>query len=160
MPFPRFSVLRSIDLPCSVEELYDFHQDPGNMRNIMPAGSWPRLLKIEGAASIAEEGAEFIVHLRLALFLPAFRWKTRWVTADRPARLVDESLESPFAHFLHEHRFRPLPEGGSRLTDHIMYALPLPWLTWPVSLTAVYWMLDSTLKARQERTLAYFSDSE
>lgn len=153
MTFPRFSILRSVDLPCPVEELYDFHQNPANMRTILPPGQ--KLERFEGDP-IAHEGDELILHLRVVWVL-RIRWKARWATADPPSRLVDDCLEGPFPLFLHEHRFRPLPDGSSRLTDHIMYALPLPWLTWPLSLTVGYWALSQMLKIRHARTLAHFS---
>lgn len=149
--FPRFSILRSIDLPCTAAEAYDFHQNPENMRAILPPGQV--LQRFEGSET-ASPGAEITLHLRV-MGLPV-KWRARWAAADRPVRLVDDALESPFALFLHEHRFRALPDGSCRMTDHIMYALPLPWLSWPVAITLAYWKLSWMLRVRHERTLKYF----
>lgn len=144
-----------MDIPdASAAELFEFHQDPGQMNHILPRGQ--KLLRYEGEAT-ATQGAHLVLHLRLFFVLP-LRWKVRWETVDYPIRLVDESVEGPFAMFLHEHRFRDLPEGGARMTDHIIYALPLPWLTWPLALTVVYLQLAWMFRVRHRKTREHFAN--
>jgi ligand-binding SRPBCC domain-containing protein len=51
-------------------------------------------------------------------------WLIRIAQLDEPTLIVDQMLRGPFAFWLHEHRFADLPEGRTRLTDHLTYALP------------------------------------
>ena len=37
---------------------------------------------------------------------------------------MDEMLRGPFPAWRHEHRFAELPDGRTRLTDHVEYRLP------------------------------------
>lgn len=43
---------------------------------------------------------------------------------DAPSRFIDQQVRGPFASFVHEHRFEPLP-AGCRMTDIITVGSPV-----------------------------------
>lgn len=53
------------------------------------------------------------------------RWQTLIETWEPGVRFVDTQVRGPYRLWHHTHTFEPLPDGGTRLTDHVLYALPL-----------------------------------
>ena len=49
---------------------------------------------------------------------------------DRPRSFVDEQVSGPFSHFRHVHRFDAHGEGGTEMTDEILFRLPFGFLGW------------------------------
>ncbi len=117
---PRFE--RSIVIPASVEEVYAFHLDTRNAARIAPRGQVVEIL--EGTFPLVQ-GAEVVLRMRQRPLPVWQRWRVRVRELVEPVLVVDELVEGPFARFVHEHRFEPLPDGGTRLTDRIELALPL-----------------------------------
>ena len=115
---PVFS--RSSLIPATTEELFDFHQDPHNLRRISPPGL--HILEIR-ADHTANPGREFTVAVRQGPL--TLRWTGRWEAVSFPRLLVDSGVRCPFAFWKHHHIFEARPEG-SLLTDRVEFRLP--WL--------------------------------
>jgi ligand-binding SRPBCC domain-containing protein len=115
---PVFS--RSSLIPATPEELFDFHQDPHNLRRISPPGLHILEIRADHAASPGEEFTVAVQQGPLTL-----RWTGRWETVYSPRLLVDSGVRCPFAFWKHHHIFEPRPEG-SLLTDRVEFRLP--WL--------------------------------
>jgi ligand-binding SRPBCC domain-containing protein len=115
---PVFS--RSSLIPATPEELFDFHQDPHNLRRISPPGL--HILEIR-ANHTANPGDEFTLAVRQGPL--TLRWTGRWEAVSFPRLLVDSGVRCPFAVWKHHHIFEPRPEG-SLLTDRVEFRLP--WL--------------------------------
>lgn len=107
-----------IQLKCSVaiaasrESVFDFHQNPQNIRHVLPP--FIRVARID-AEAIAKPGDEFVVKLWMPL---PVSWRGRWHVVQPPELLVDVALRSPFSYWRHEHRCEEI-EGGTLLTERV-----------------------------------------
>jgi len=147
---PAFT--RSTIVPASAEELFRFHENPHNLRNISPPGL--RIVEIR-AAETAQPGAEFSLAVRRGPL--TLRWTGRWETVEAPRRLVDTGVHCPFALWRHHHIFEPHP-GGARLTDRVEFRLP--WhLGGPAGDLVCRWLVFPRLfAARHAATRAWLAN--
>jgi uncharacterized protein (TIGR01777 family) len=116
---PPFEIVeRTSTLPAAVEEAFAWHERPGAFERLMPP--WERVTVLERSGGI-RDGARTVVRVRVG---PArFRWVARHRDYEAGRRFVDEQVEGPFSHWVHEHRFEP--EGpATRYTDRIEFGPP------------------------------------
>lgn len=144
----------SVDLAAPPDVVYAFHRDTRNAPLISPAGA--RFLDIRGTFPV-EVGT--IVHLRVRQAPVPFAqaWRIRIAALERDQLVVDVAERSPFAAWRHEHRFAPLPNGGTRMTDHVEYRLPFGLLGRLAGLLAVDRMIENMFAERHARSRAYFA---
>ncbi len=106
------------DLPTAPAELFAWHSRPGAFERLRPP--WQQMA-VERAAPV-ENGTRSILRLKKGPF-----W-LRWVAEHRHVvegnGFTDVQVSGPFSEWIHEHRFVPTTEGGSKLVDHIDYTLP------------------------------------
>ena len=114
MAAPFEIIERSSTLPVSAEEAFAWHERPGAFERLTPP--WEQVTVLERSGGI-REGARTAVSVRVG---PA---RFRWVAVHRDyvegRRFVDEQVEGPFSHWIHEHRFEPEGPGATRYTDRI-----------------------------------------
>lgn len=53
-----------------------------------------------------------------------FRMTSAITAYEPPARFVDEQVSGPFARWWHEHRFEPVPNGGTHIIDVVNFRSP------------------------------------
>ena len=113
---------RSVHIAAPVEKVFAFHLDTRNAPAISADGA--TFLAIDGEFPVREGG---VVELRVrqAPIPLAQTWRVRIGPIVENALVVDTAERSPFAEWRHEHRFAPTPSGGTLMTDHIVYRLPL-----------------------------------
>lgn len=118
------------------EEVFAFFADAANLERITP-----RFLRfrIETPQPIAiAEGT--LIDYRLSLAGVPFGWRTR-IDRFEPTRcFVDRALEGPYRVWNHTHTFADVP-GGTRMNDHVVYALPFG----PLGVVAHAVMVERTL---------------
>lgn len=144
-----FHAETTIDVP--VEEVFAFHRDTRNAARIAAPGQ--TILGVEGSFPL-DEGDEVVLRVRIAPIPFPQRWRVRVVRLEHPTLMVDETLDGPFARFVHEHRFEDLGDGRTRLVDHVEYALPLGPLGRIVEKLVVGRQLRAAFAHRQEATKA------
>jgi ligand-binding SRPBCC domain-containing protein len=138
-----------IDAP--VEDVFAFHRDTRNAARIAAPGQ--TILGVEGDFPL-DKGDEVVLRVKIAPIPVAQRWRVRVTRLEEPTLLVDETLDGPFARFVHEHRFEDLGDGRTRLTDHIDYALPLGPLGRFVEKLVVGRQMRAAFAHRQQATKA------
>jgi ligand-binding SRPBCC domain-containing protein len=112
---------RSVDIDAPADLMWRFHLDTRNAPLISPDAA--TFLAIEGDFPVSV-GSVITLKVRQPPMPIAQTWRVR-VGAMIENRLVTDVAEkSPFARWSHEHRFEPLGEGRTRMTDHVTYALP------------------------------------
>jgi ligand-binding SRPBCC domain-containing protein len=156
-PPPNASVVElSCTLDAPIAEVFAFHLDTRNAARISPPSQ--RVVSVEGTFPL-QLGSEVRLRTRQRPLPFAQTWRVRIARLEEPTLIMDEMLQGPFALWLHEHRFADLPDGRTRLTDHLTYALPAGALGRVVDRVAVRRLLLSTFRARHARTQALFSST-
>jgi uncharacterized protein (TIGR01777 family) len=142
MASPFEIVERTSTLPVTAEEAFAWHEHPGAFERLIPP--WERVTVLERSGGI-RDGA------RTALFVRAGPARFRWVAVHRDyeesRRFVDEQVQGPFSHWIHEHRFEPDGAAATRYTDRIEFGPPFG----TVGTAAARWLA----RPRVERMLAY-----
>jgi ligand-binding SRPBCC domain-containing protein len=115
---------KSSVIRAPVRALFDFHQDPANLRRINPPG-----VRVSGLRLPSEwkAGARLGVTVSL-LGLIRQDWEVCLEEVSAPVRLVDVALQGPYRAWRHVHEFTEIGPGLSRLVDRVEY-LP-PWGAW------------------------------
>ncbi len=139
--------IRRLDLSVPVEALRDWHFRPGAFERLVPP--WERATVVEPLEAITD-GAKAVIEVRIGPL------RRLWVAEHdlTPAGFVDRQIEGPFAFWEHDHRFEPLGESASRLTDTIRYRLPLGWIGRAIGAPLVARRLDRLFRYRHAATLA------
>lgn len=117
---PPFQIVeRTSTLPVPAGEAFAWHERPGAFERLSPP--WERITVIERSDGI-REGSRTAVRVRVG---PA---RFRWVAVHREyvkgRKFVDEQVEGPFSHWVHEHRFEPAGHDDTRYTDRIEFGPP------------------------------------
>ena len=146
---PMPSIFRaSTPLRASVETMFKFHSNPGNLPEVMPPTLKLVSLKTDGPA---QEGRMIELHCRDWWIIP-MHWTCRWKTVQAPDLLVDEIVEGPFTLFIHEHRFERRGLDECVMYDTVSYQWGRSWWGRLVSETGVRAYLTLLFKYRHHRT--------
>lgn len=117
---PAFQAAYEVDRP--IDQVFEWHLDTRNAAAISPP--WLRVVSVEGTFPLSEGSEVRLVVRQRHNPLPQ-RWRVRVAHIRRPTLIVDDALSSPFARWHHQHCFRDLGGGRTRVTDRVDYALPL-----------------------------------
>ncbi|HLM51160.1 MAG TPA: SRPBCC family protein [Solirubrobacteraceae bacterium] len=114
-------LLRRQRLPPPPEEVFPFFGDARNLEAITPP--WLGFRVITPDPIPMRVGT--LIAYRLKLHGVAVSWLTSiqdWVDNER---FVDQQVRGPYALWHHTHTFAPDGRGGTVMSDHVRYALPL-----------------------------------
>jgi ligand-binding SRPBCC domain-containing protein len=116
------SYSRSVDIDAPADVLYRFHLDSRHAPLISPDGA--RIRSIDGIFPVVV-GSRVVLRVKQPPIPITWTWRICIAQLEIDRRIVDVAERSPFAYWRHEHRFAPLPGGGTKMSDHVTYALPL-----------------------------------
>ncbi len=121
MLFPMRHLVMKSWLDRSPDELFPFFSDASNLSRITPPELAFRIL----SPTPIPMAAGALIDYRIGLFGVPMRWRTRIASWDPPRSFSDEQLRGPYRVWHHVHRFDPLPDGGTLMTDDVAFQLPL-----------------------------------
>jgi len=108
-------------VPISIEEAWDFFQNPSNLATITPDG-----LGFDILSEVPKKmyPGLFINYKVSPLFGIKMNWTTEITYVDAPNYFVDEQRVGPYSIWHHEHHFKTIP-GGVEMLDRVNYKVPL-----------------------------------
>lgn len=110
----------SQEVPTSLETVFAFFSDPGNLQRLTPP--WLGFRILTPAPLPVGEGARY--DYRISLRSLPLRWRTLIERWEPGVCFVDSQEKGPYALWRHIHTFETLPSGGTRLGDRVEYRLP------------------------------------
>jgi ligand-binding SRPBCC domain-containing protein len=139
---------RSFDLTASLEEVWKFHSDPAALARITPK---PLKVAVEICDYPVTEGSR--VNLRLSVGPVGVRWNSVITEFKTMERFSDAQVpnQGPFKRWKHTHSFTPI-DGGTRVTDHVEYEMPLGALGRIADVIGGRFMIASMFNARSRAT--------
>lgn len=114
-----WSLKCSVWLPQSVDEVFKFFADAGNLQVLTPP--WLHFRILTPLPIDMRDGA--LIDYRLRLRFVPIRWRTEITDWHPPHRFVDRQLEGPYRQWVHTHTFEPL-DGGTLVRDQVTYSAP------------------------------------
>jgi len=126
----RFHIESTLDVP--LQRLWAFYMTPDALRRLSPPLSFFRVL--DPGSGVANGSV-------LVATVGPWPLRQRWVAlhagVQAESSFVDIALESPFAYWMHLHRFEAEGEGRSRLIDVVWFLPPRGVPRWVGRLFAV-----------------------
>lgn len=144
---------RSVDIAAPVDEVYRFHLDTRNAPLISPDNA--RFHEITGEFPV-RQGSLVTLRVRQPPLPFPQTWRVRIAELEENRVVVDVAERSPFSRWRHEHRFTTLPDGRTRLTDTVSYALPFGVLGRVADHLIGRRQLARMFAERQRKTKEYF----
>lgn len=105
-------------------ELFDWHEREGAFARLNPP--WEPLTILQKQGGI-QDGAS------VKLSTLGTSWTIRHQNYRHGEQFEDVQVSGPFAHWVHTHRFEPIGDHQTRLTELIDLSLPLHSVSWPVA---------------------------
>lgn len=88
------------------------------------------------------------------------RWRIVVAELKRNRTVVDEAVRSPFAPWRHEHRFEPIDESHTLMTDDLTYRLPFGIMGRLADRLMVRRVLQRMFAERHRRSAQVIPDTE
>jgi ligand-binding SRPBCC domain-containing protein len=149
-----YTLHRTMTVPVPQREAFAFFEDPRNLARITP--SWLNFRIASPEPVEMRINAKIAYHIRwLGLSLS---WKTIITQYDPPRCFVDEQTRGPYSFWRHQHILEPVP-GGTRIVDHLDYALPFGFLGRLAHATIVQQQIETIFDYRAKAIRAYFGES-
>ncbi len=145
-PFETFE--RSIELPVSAKEAFDWHAREGAFERLSPPFQPVELVERQGGIETGDRTVLRMGHKPLTV---------RWVAEHRDTvdgrRFRDVQVEGPFDHWVHTHEFEDTGTG-SIATDSIEWAPPAGRLGRALAAAPIERSLERMFRYRQDTLVA------
>ena len=119
-----FRLEKSINLPITIEDCWQFFSSPKNLKVITPAYMGFNIIDVEETSMYPGQIIKYNV-------TPLFGINMKWVTeishAEKNKFFVDEQRFGPYKFWHHKHIFKVM-DGGVKVIDILDYALPFGFL--------------------------------
>lgn len=121
-----FTLERTIRLPITLEEAWDFFSSPANLKEITPPHMGFDIKSSPTWLGKMYPGQIIAYTVRPLLGIPMY-WLTEITHVREQAFFVDEQRVGPYSLWHHQHHFKAIP-GGVEMSDVVHYRLPLGFL--------------------------------
>ncbi|MDQ8186917.1 TIGR01777 family oxidoreductase [Pelagicoccus sp. SDUM812002] len=107
-------------MPCSAQELFDWHGSPGAFGRLAPPWQYMEVLREDPGLT---EGKR--IELKMGTPLGKREWHARHTQCELGKSFTDVQEKGPFKSWTHRHVFEPRGLGESDLVDSIEYEMPI-----------------------------------
>jgi ligand-binding SRPBCC domain-containing protein len=116
-----YTLERLQKLPVSLEEAWDFFQNPANLATITPD-----YMGFDILSEVPDQMYPgLFIHYKVSPLLGIkMNWTTEITHVNAPHYFVDEQRVGPYAIWHHEHHFKEI-DGGVEMLDRVSYKVPL-----------------------------------
>ncbi len=105
-------------LPCDLHSAFAFHRDIHNLPKLSPPDT---VVTLRTPPAALKEGS--VLHLHAQKGFYSMEWIVSVEKLEAPSLLVDKAVKSPFAGWVHYHRFFER-EGQTVMCDEVHVTLP------------------------------------
>ncbi|OIV43936.1 SRPBCC family protein [Flavobacterium johnsoniae] len=112
-------------LNAGIEECWDFFSSPQNLQIITPD---TMSFEIQDFDNKRMYPGQVITYTLKPILGIKINWMTIITISQQNEYFVDEQRFGPYALWHHKHFFEPAPDGGTKMTDVVHYALPFGFL--------------------------------
>ena len=139
---------RSSTIDCPVEDLHQYHANPGALNRLLPPWEKTSILKRSDSLSVGSE-----VVIKNSVFGVPVTWLARHTQWNPPRSFQDIQVSGPFKSWMHDHLFDEVGGGGSNLCDQIQYENKFGWIG-SLGTPIVSHKLEAMFRYRHETTQA------
>jgi ligand-binding SRPBCC domain-containing protein len=140
-------------IPASLERVWDFFSDPGNLPAITPPYMRFTILS-PGSGGGIYAGQLLEYRLRPLPWLLVY-WMTEIIQVNQGVYFVDEQRRGPYRLWHHQHHFRNIA-GGIEMTDIVHYEVPLGFMGSWANALFVRKQLEGLFQYRRQRVEEIF----
>ena len=142
-----------VELPCSVEKVFDLVARPEGIKKISPPEMGLYFTNAPERYMLATK-VEFKVQA-----MGLVREITHEVTAfDEPSSFIEEQIAGPFRHWVHEHIFETRDGGGCVVIDRIQFLPPGGVAGMIMTASRILDTLEEGFDFRHEQLERHFQD--
>ena len=149
-----FRLEKSINLPITIEECWQFFSSPKNLKVITPAYMGFNIIDVEETSMYPGQIIKYNV-------TPLFGINMKWVTeishAEKNKFFVDEQRFGPYKFWHHKHIFKVI-DGGVKVIDILDYALPFGFLGVLFHPYLIKPKLDEIFNYREKKLIEIFGN--
>ena len=138
-------------VPRPLDEVFSFFADAANLEALTPNWLTFQILTPQPIAMHAGT----LIDYRLRWHAVPLRWKTKILVWEPPYHFEDLQLKGPYKLWHHTHRFEA-SSGGTRILDHVQYALPFGAIGRAVHAISVRRNVEEIFRYRQEKIRGLF----
>lgn len=106
-------------VPKPLDEVFAFFDRPENLEKLTPGSLAFHIL----TPKPIDMKVGTLIDYTIRIWGVPLHWRTLITTYEPPHRFVDEQLKGPYAMWHHTHTFTEV-EGGTKIEDHVRYAMP------------------------------------
>lgn len=140
-----YQLMREQWLPKPIEEAFAFFSRPENLGEITPPWLGFHIVRTD-----PQLHAGSLIEYKLRVRGLPMRWTSEIAVWEPPYRFVDDQIYGPYKLWHHEHTFAS-ENGGTRIGDHVDYALPFGVLGQIAHRVMVRRDVENIFKFRQQR---------
>lgn len=118
-----FSFKKSSEMPCSQQNLFDWHKKKSALRRLTPP--WIRINILQEANNLAKD-SEVALYIKPAFFIK-FKTISKHIDYQEGKEFTDIMLKGPFSYWKHRHQMTDNGKKSSILQDSIDYIPLLPF---------------------------------
>ncbi|HEX7287492.1 MAG TPA: SRPBCC family protein [Candidatus Angelobacter sp.] len=120
MPTSSHKLVREQMVPRPLSQVFEFFSRAENLQTITPP--WLSFNVLRVRPQVVRKGT--LIDYRLKVHGLPLGWTSEIVIWEPPHRFVDVQVRGPYKLWHHTHRFAE-ESGGTRITDEVLYQLPL-----------------------------------